>query len=127
MLDNSVWAGIALVAVIAVYVLFCRLSSSSGTSSAQQQAPRELKHYSMEDVKKHNRPDESVWIVVRYGGEQRVYDITEYCDMHPGGDVIYDSGGKDATDKFNGPQHPPTVHDLIREYHIGWVGDKKKN
>jgi len=87
-------------------------------------APKKKERYSMEEIKKHNK-EEDIWIVVKHGktGEMRVYDVTEYADAHPGGDVIYDSGGKDATEKFNGPQHPPTVHDLIDEYWIGWVDD----
>lgn len=86
--------------------------------------PQKKRFYTWDEVQHHATPEESVWIVVRYGNEQRVYDITEYAEMHPGGDVIYDSAGKDATEKFHGPQHPPTVHDLITEYHIGWIGEE---
>ena len=78
--------------------------------------------YSEEEVAQHCREDD-IWIIVehRASGERRVYDITTYADQHPGGEVIYDSGGKDATVKFHGPQHPPTVADLIEDYWIGWV------
>ncbi|KAI8100882.1 hypothetical protein M9434_005267 [Picochlorum sp. BPE23] len=109
----------AVVAFIVVFYMFFQ-------STIQQQKHthhmiREKQYYSMDEVRKHST-DGDLWIVVRYGSEARVYDITEYADMHPGGDVIFNSGGSDATEKFNGPQHPPTVHDLIDEYWIGWVG-----
>ena len=116
--SSVVYAAIA-VAVLVIALLVSRASSSSSKPAAAQPV-RALRSYSMEEISKHNA-ESDVWIVLKYGVEARVYDITEYCDMHPGGDVIYDSAGKDATEKFNGPQHPPTVHDLIREYHIGWV------
>lgn len=111
----------AVVAFIVVFYMFFQ-------STLQQQKKlhrihRKKQYYSMDEVEKHST-DDDVWIVVRYGSEARVYDITEYADMHPGGDVIFNSGGKDATEKFNGPQHPPTVHDLIDEYWIGWVGQQ---
>jgi cytochrome b involved in lipid metabolism len=122
--ELAVYIGIVAVAALAVYLLARVASGGNKSSSATlRAAPKQLGYYSMEEVQKHNTEDD-MWIVVKYENEQRVYDITEYCDMHPGGDVIYDSAGKDATAKFNGPQHPPTVHDLIREYHIGWVGKK---
>ncbi len=118
MSSSIVYAAIA-VALVVIALLISRAASSS-QRPAPAQPVRALRSYSMEEIGKHN-VESDVWIVIKYGAEARVYDITEYCDMHPGGDVIYDSAGKDATGKFNGPQHPPTVHDLIREYHIGWV------
>lgn len=110
-----------IVALIAILCLLI-LNKRSGEEKSEEEPPKKKRFYTMDEVKQHATPEESVWIVVRYGNEQRVYDITEYADSHPGGDVIYDSAGMDATEKFNGPQHPPTVHDLIMEYHIGWIG-----
>lgn len=116
--SSVVYAAIAVALVVVALLVSRAVSSSSRPPGAK--AVRTLRSYSMEEIGKHN-VESDVWIVIKYGAEARVYDITEYCDMHPGGDVIYDSAGRDATEKFNGPQHPPTVHDLIREYHIGWV------
>jgi cytochrome b involved in lipid metabolism len=31
----------------------------------------------------------------------KVYDVTEYAKRHPGGNVIYQGAGKDATLIFN--------------------------
>lgn len=32
--------------------------------------------------------------------------------------------GGDATEGFHGPQHPPTVHELIKDYCIGTLKDQ---
>lgn len=49
----------------------------------------------------------------------QVYDVTEYVDIHPGADAILRNAGRDSTDGFFGPQHPPTTVDLLAEYYIG--------
>lgn len=33
------------------------------------------------------------------------------------------TAGGDATEGFHGPQHPPTVHELIKDYCIGTLKD----
>lgn len=48
--------------------------------------------YTMEEVKKHNRPD-NAWTVV----SGKVYDLTPYIEQHPGGRLILAVIGKDAT------------------------------
>ena len=121
---------LVLVAVLFLFLFYRLVFRRQRAAGAKPAAKPVLRGYPLSEVRKHNT-ESSMWIILRYGAEARVYDITEYCDMHPGGDVIYDSAGKDATEKFNGPQHPPTVHDLVREYHIGWVegaggGEKEK-
>lgn len=114
--------------IVALVAIFCLLllNKRSGQDLTDDESPKTKCFFTMDEVRQHATPEESVWIVVRYGDEQRVYDITEYAESHPGGDVIYDSAGKDATEKFNGPQHPPTVHDLIMEYHIGWIREEEQ-
>lgn len=52
-----------------------------------------------------------------------MYDVSGYVDHHPGGDAIFTHAGGDCTEGFRGPQHPPTVEDLVEEYCIGWVED----
>lgn len=77
---------------------------------------KEVKEYSLDEIKKHNKRDD-VWIIVK----DRVYDVSEYVDDHPGGDAILNDAGDDATVGFYGPQHPPTVAEHIEEYYIGNV------
>ena len=51
---------------------------------------------SMTEVRKHNK-EEDVWIIVN----NKVYDCTEYLDLHPGGaDSILINAGEDATEDF---------------------------
>ena len=59
--------------------------------------------------------DDDLWLVIRdrATGEDRVYDVTDYVDEHPGGMAIADHAGGDATEGFHGPQHPPTVFVLL--------------
>jgi len=52
--------------------------------------------FSLDDVAKHNRPDD-LWVVV---GDE-VYDMTKYQEEHPGGKKILQKvAGKDATKQF---------------------------
>lgn len=54
------------------------------------------KEYTMEEVGQHNS-EESLWIVV----DNRVYDLTKFVAMHPGGrDPLIRVAGTDATKNF---------------------------
>jgi hypothetical protein len=65
--------------------------------------------------------DDDLWLIIRDrdSGEERVYDVTDYIDEHPGGMAIMDHAGGDATEGFHGPQHPPTVFELLETYRVG--------
>jgi hypothetical protein len=83
----------------------------------------------------------------------QVYDVTDYVDLHPGDDSILNYVGGDSrsvstsrvtafasrlgafwcnpmmdvlcnSDGFKGPQHPSTVWDVIRQYHVGDLADE---
>ena len=60
----------------------------------------------------------------RHSPAEQVYDVTTYVEHHPGGDAIFAHAGGDCTEGFRGPQHPPTVWDLVAEYCIGWVEEE---
>ena len=64
---------------------------------------------------KHNTVDDA-WMIV----EGKVYDLTKYIDIHPGGEeILFPHFGNDATEAFRGPQHPITVDDVIATFYIG--------
>lgn len=48
-----------------------------------------------EQIRQHSSSDDA-WIVIK----GRVYDVTEFKRIHPGGDIILTSAGQDATDVF---------------------------
>ncbi|QRV98112.1 FMN-dependent alpha-hydroxy acid dehydrogenase [Ceratobasidium sp. AG-Ba] len=73
---------------------------------------------SAEAVAKHNNR-ESCWIIVH----DRVYDVTEFLNDHPGGSkIILKYAGKDATEEYD-PIHPPDAitTNLPKEKHLGKI------
>lgn len=113
----------AIIGAVLAYILFARINSNKSSKSASQPAPRpEPRAFSRAEVAKHNKEGD-LWLILRAKGSDKlqVYDLSAYADQHPGGDAIYNNAGGDATQGFMGPQHPPSVHDLIPEYYIGWI------
>lgn len=92
----------------------------------QQLAPAKPKRqlvvgtWSREEVAKHATADD-LWLIIKdqASGVAKVYDVTDYVEEHPGGMAIMYNAGGDATEGFHGPQHPPTVHELLKDYCIG--------
>ncbi len=69
------------------------------------------------EISKHNSLSDC-WIVVN----GRVYDITRYIPMHPGGSgIIEPYCGRDATDIFYNV-HSSAAISLLEKYYIGDVG-----
>jgi len=72
------------------------------------------KIFTMEEVKKHNT-EEDVWIIVN----NKVYDCTEYLELHPGGvDSITINAGSDATEDFVAI-HSTKATKMLERYYIG--------
>jgi nitrate reductase (NAD(P)H) len=68
----------------------------------------------MDEVKKHTTV-EDVWIVVN----DKVYDCTEYLELHPGGiESITMNGGLDATEDFLAI-HSAKANKMLEKYYIG--------
>lgn len=60
------------------------------------------------EVQKHNTRDDC-WVII----DGKVYDVTAFIDMHPGGaNIIIANAGKDATKIFK-PLHPPDALDIL--------------
>lgn len=51
--------------------------------------------------------------------DNKVYDVTDYIDQHPGGDTILHNAGGDSSEGAHGPHHPPSMWDVLIEYYIG--------
>lgn len=90
---------------------------STGGSHAglQRRAVRPLSagRFTPAEVALHRQPQDC-WLIVK----NKVYDVTEFGNRHPGGSVIYTYGGRDATDVFTA-FHDSSTWQLLQEYHIG--------
>jgi nitrate reductase (NAD(P)H) len=72
------------------------------------------KKYTLAEVEKHNT-EEDVWIIVN----NKVYDCTEYLELHPGGvDSIIINAGADATEDFVAI-HSTKATKMLEKYYIG--------
>ena len=87
--------------------------ASSGQSEPAKKSD-EKKLYTLEEVKKHNHA-EDVWIIIN----NKVYDCTEYLELHPGGvDSITINAGGDATEDFVAI-HSQKATKMLERYYIG--------
>jgi cytochrome b involved in lipid metabolism len=74
--------------------------------------------YTMSDVSLHaNKSD--CWMVI----ENSVYNVTAFVDKHPGGEVILEGCGKDATSYFKGVREhvKPLVQAILAKLKIGEI------
>lgn len=83
-------------------------------------APTKASGYTLEDVAKHST-DSDCWMAI----ENRVYDVSQFVSKHPGGKMILNGCGKDATTLFNerptsnkGP-HPEKAMEELKNLYIG--------
>lgn len=74
----------------------------------------EEKIFSLKDVEKHNQISDA-WIVLH----KNVYNITDFIDSHPGGDIIKYGIGKDATEMFKNAGHGNDALEFMNHYKIG--------
>ena len=70
--------------------------------------------YTLEEIALHNKEDDC-WTILN----GRVYDITQYAKVHPGGKKIFLGKGKDCTELYN--KYHPWVNGayLIGKYQVG--------
>eukprot|EP00756_Hemistasia_phaeocysticola_P015196 Hpha_TRINITY_DN15392_c2_g1::TRINITY_DN15392_c2_g1_i1::g.90543::m.90543 len=58
-----------------------------------------LRKYTWEEIRAHSDGEKDAWLVVH----GRVYDVSKYGDLHPGGSsLLGDYAGEDATDEWEG-------------------------
>lgn len=71
----------------------------------------------MKDVSNHATKEDRIWVTYKEG----VYDITDFVDDHPGGDIIMMAAGS-AVDPFwmmYGVHKQAEILELLETYRIG--------
>jgi NAD(P)H-flavin reductase len=73
------------------------------------------KVFTRDDVAKHNTVEDFYTIV-----GNKVYDMTQYVDEHPGGyDLLFRNAGKDSTKDFEAMFHSVKARNILEKYHVG--------
>jgi len=70
--------------------------------------------YKLNEVAKHNSRSDA-WIII----DNNVYDITNWIDKHPGGNIIMRGVGKNATELFITFGHSEKARQILHQYFIG--------
>jgi cytochrome b involved in lipid metabolism len=90
------------------------------TKQSSSQTTVDSQTYSGEEVAQHaTRTD--CWMII----EQKVYDVTEFINSHPGGSAILEGCGIDATSLFfsrpmgSGTPHSSSAQALLGDYYLG--------
>ena len=74
-----------------------------------------LASFTLQEVKKHNTINDA-WIIIK----GKVYDVTSWIPKHPGGKIILQGIGKDASSLFKNYGHPKYVEKtILPKYYIG--------
>ncbi len=81
-----------------------------------------IEHYSVDEVGRHHRTDDA-WVIV----DSRVFNITTFLDMHPGGlEILKEHLGHDVSTIMrdeNSHQHTGPAYELLDEYYVGELAD----
>ena len=120
-MDDHTALFIARLMASIVVVVFLRMklfpSSSTSNAAASSRTVDVNTEYDRETIAKHASVSD-LWVII----DDKVYDLTEYADEHPGGPTaLAKHAGGDATKGFKGPQHPSRVFDMVEDYRIGVV------
>lgn len=95
-------------------------SNSSRSSSSGDNWQLECK-YTMSEVQQHSSLDDC-WMVIF----DKVYNITEFVDIHPGGDfILLEYAGRDATHPFLSSRHGSSAYKMLDKYWIGILVDEE--
>ncbi|CAG5057767.1 unnamed protein product [Parnassius apollo] len=100
-----------------------RTRSSPANTSRYRHRMGELKQYKRADVAScTGRNNSPVWIIYK----DSVYDVTSYISQHPGGDVLLENAGKDATNPFNDVGHSSDARAILDKFKIGEIVEEEK-
>jgi len=77
-----------------------------------------LKEYSIEDVSKHDSPENRVWVTYKNG----VYDITDFIPMHPGATKLLMAAGSSVEPfwaMYAVHLNNPAIYEMLERFRIG--------
>lgn len=78
--------------------------------------PPAIPYFALDEIARHNKEDD-FWTIVN----SRVYDLTDYLKLHPGGArLLLKNGGLDSTDDFVALHHSRKAVAILDAY---WIGD----
>ena len=98
-------------------------SAASSTVSKPKVDIDDLPQFTLAEVSEHWSPDDC-WIVVF----DRVYDVTDFLDEHPGGQyIMLEHAGRDATMVFRGSRHSQDAYDMLDKYLVGVLVEVRKS
>ena len=100
-----------LILLTAVILTACNNAPATEDKNDVQET---AKTYTLEEVAKHTTPDDC-WLIL----DDKVYDVSGYGDSHPGGEVVYDGCGIDATEMFNEVPHSQGARTFAINFYIG--------
>lgn len=82
----------------------------------------QFKHkFTLNEVQQHSSLDDC-WMVIF----DKVYNITDFVDEHPGGDyILLEYAGRDATHPFLSSRHGSSAYKLLDKYWIGILVDEE--
>jgi cytochrome b involved in lipid metabolism len=98
-----------IASVVAGAVLLIAISLFGGSSSKNESSIKKTSNesstgkvvyqgkLSVDEIAKHSTESDA-WIIV----DGKVYDVTDYIDLHPGGDAILRNAGLDSSEGFHG-------------------------
>jgi cytochrome b5 len=95
----------------------CCLRSEMLDDAAAPQTDEQLPEYSLTEVAAHATPGDC-WLVIY----DRVYDVSEFADMHPGGAKLlhkYGGGVRNASKAFAVAKHSQKALELMALFCIG--------
>jgi len=73
--------------------------------------------YTFEEISHHNQRND-FWTIIN----GKVYDLTDYLMMHPGGyNLLFKQGGRDGTHDFEGMFHSRNAKAILEKFYIGKV------
>lgn len=92
-----------------------RITATTPSNDWNNNNLRLRKQITLDEVSYHDTMQDC-WIVLY----DRVYDITDFLEMHPGGhDVLLEHAGRDATIAFIGTGHSKAAFASLKMYEIG--------